>query len=233
MGFGDCQCSCLVCYLFSDSAFSQMERRRQRVKASANSKMEKLETAIERAFVSGKIFEQQRETEGNSITTGRVYIQDETKLHQVMCLAKAFLQEADWLIHPFDPVTFYIADLAEDVLSDPAFEGVLTMPITVTVANKLTKAQRAERAEKVVSVLRSFSSYTGEFADGSWYNVLSVCGYNAMSDTITVAMPYVSEVLRRRHSKQDKPQKPDFVQLTEEEIQRMQAEILVRIMSNM
>ena len=150
-----------------------------------------------------------------------------------MCLAKAFLQEADWLIHPFDPVTFYIADLAEDVLSDPAFEGVLTMPITVTVANKLTKAQRAERAEKVVSVLRSFSSYTGEFADGSWYNVLSVCGYNAMSDTITVAMPYVSEVLRRRHSKQDKPQKADFVQLTEEEIQRMQAEILVRRMSNM
>jgi hypothetical protein len=210
-----------------------MERRRQRVKASANSKMEKLETAIERAFVSGKIFEQQRETEGNSITTGRVYIQDETKLHQVMCLAKAFLQEADWLIHPFDPVTFYIADLAEDVLSDPAFEGVLTMPITVTVANKLTKAQRAERAEKVVSVLRSFSSYTGEFADGSWYNVLSVFGYNAMSDTITVAMPYVSEVLRRRHSKQDKPQKADFVQLTEEEIQRMQAEILVRRMSNM
>ena len=200
-----------------------MERRRQRVKASANSKMEKLETAIKQAFASGKIFEQQRETEGNSITTGRVYIQDETKLHQVMCLAKAFLQEADWLIHPFDPVTFYIADLAEDVLSDPAFEGVLTMPITVTVANKLTKAQRAERAEKVVSVLRSFSSY----------NVLSVCGYNAMSDTITVAMPYVSEVLRRRHSKQDKPQKADFVQLTEEEIQRMQAEILVRRMSNM
>ena len=49
-----------------------MERRRQRVKASAKSKMEKLETAIERAFVSGKIFEQQREAEGNSITTGRV-----------------------------------------------------------------------------------------------------------------------------------------------------------------
>ena len=40
-----------------------MERRRQRVKASAKSKMEKLETAIERAFVSGKIFEQQREAE--------------------------------------------------------------------------------------------------------------------------------------------------------------------------
>ena len=204
-----------------------MERRRQRVKASANSKMEKLETAIEQAFVSGKIFEQQRETEGNSITTGRVYIQDETKLHQVMCLAKAFLQEADWLIHPFEPVTFCVADLAEDVLLDSVFEA---MPIG---AKKLTKAQRAERAEKVVSVLRSFSSYTGEFADGSWYNVLSVFGYNAMSDTITVAMPYVSEVLRRRHSKQDKPQKADFVQLTEEEIQRMQAEILVRIMSNM
>lgn len=208
-----------------------MERRRQRVKASANSKMEKLETAIERAFVSGKIFEQQRETEGNSITTGRVYIQDETKLHQVMCLAKAFLQEADWLIHPFDPVTFYIADLAEDVLSDPAFEGVLTMPIAGT--KKLTKAQRVERAEKVVSVLRGFSSYTGEFADGSWYNVLSVFGYNAMSDTVTVAMPYVSEVLRRRHSKQDKPRKADFMQLTEEEIQRMRSEILVRRMSNM
>ena len=61
-----------------------MERRRQRVKASAKSKMEKLETAIERAFVSGKIFEQQREAEENSTTTGRVYIQDETKLHQVM-----------------------------------------------------------------------------------------------------------------------------------------------------
>lgn len=207
-----------------------MERRRQRVKASAKSKMEKLETAIERAFVSGKIFEQQRETEGNSITTGRVYIQDETKLHQVMCLAKAFLQEADWLIHPFDPVTFYIADLAEDVLSDPAFEGVLTMPIAGT--KKLTKAQRVERAEKVVSVLRSFSSYTGEFADGSWYNVLSVFGYNAMSDTVTVAMPYVSEVLRRRHSKQDKPRKADFVQLTEEEIQRMQAKMFAREMSN-
>lgn len=192
--------------------------------------MEKLETAIERAFVSGKIFEQQRETEGNSITTGRVYIQDETKLHQVMCLAKAFLQEADWLIHPFDPVTFYIADLAEDVLSDPAFEGVLTMPIAGT--KKLTKAQRVERAEKVVSVLRSFSSYTGEFADGSWYNVLSVFGYNAMSDTVTVAMPYVSEVLRRRHSKQDKPRKADFVQLTEEEIQRMQAKMFAREMSN-
>lgn len=208
-----------------------MERRRQRVKASANSKMEKLETAIERAFVSGKIFEQQRETEGNSITTGRVYIQDETKLHQVMCLAKAFLQEADWLIHPFEPVTFYVADLAEDVLLDSVFEGMLTMPIAGT--KKLTKAQRVERAEKVVSVLRGFSSYTGEFADGSWYNVLSVFGYNAMSDTVTVAMPYVSEVLRRRHSKQDKPQKADFVQLTEEEIQRMQAEILVRRMSNM
>lgn len=230
MGVGDCQCSCLVCYLFSDSAFSQMERMRQRVKASANSKMEKLETAIERAFVSGKIFEQQREAEENSTTTGRVYIQDETKLHQVMCLAKAFLQEADWLIHPFEPVTFCVADLAEDVLLDSVFEDVIAMPIG---AKKLTKAQRAERAEKVVSVLRSFSSYTGEFADGSWYNVLSVCGYNAMSDTITVAMPYVSEVLRRRHSKQDKPQKADFVQLTEEEIQRMQAEILVRIMSNM
>lgn len=208
-----------------------MERRRQRVKASANSKMEKFETAIERAFVSGKIFEQQRETEGNSITTGRVYIQDETKLHQVMCLAKAFLQEADWLIHPFDPVTFYIADLAEDVLSDSVFEGMLTMPIAGT--KKLTKAQRVERAEKVVSVLRGFSSYTGEFADGSWYNVLSVFGYNAMSDTVTVAMPYVSEVLRRRHSKQDKPRKADFVQLTEEEIQRMRSEILVRRMSNM
>lgn len=193
--------------------------------------MEKLETAIERAFVSGKIFEQQREAEENSTTTGRVYIQDETKLHQVMCLAKAFLQEADWLIHPFEPVTFYVADLAEDVLLDSVFEGMLTMPIAGT--KKLTKAQRVERAEKVVSVLRSFSSYTGEFADGSWYNVLSVCGYNAMSDTITVAMPYVSEVLRRRHSKQDKPQKADFVQLTEEEIQRMQAEILVRRMSNM
>lgn len=208
-----------------------MERRRQRVKASAKSKMEKLETAIERAFVSGKIFEQQREAEENSTTTGRVYIQDETKLHQVMCLAKAFLQEADWLIHPFEPVTFYVADLAEDVLLDSVFEGMLTMPIAGT--KKLTKAQRVERAEKVVSVLRGFSSYTGEFADGSWYNVLSVCGYNAMSDTITVAMPYVSEVLRRRHSKQDKPQKADFVQLTEEEIQRMQAEILVRRMSNM
>lgn len=208
-----------------------MERRRQRVKASANSKMEKLETAIERAFVSGKIFEQQREAEENSTTTGRVYIQDETKLHQVMCLAKAFLQEADWLIHPFEPVTFYVADLAEDVLLDSVFEGMLTMPIAGT--KKLTKAQRVERAEKVVSVLRGFSSYTGEFADGSWYNVLSVFGYNAMSDTVTVAMPYVSEVLRRRHSKQDKPQKADFVQLTEEEIQRMQAEILVRRMSNM
>ena len=208
-----------------------MERRRQRVKASAKSKMEKLETAIERAFVSGKIFEQQREAEENSTTTGRVYIQDETKLHQVMCLAKAFLQEADWLIHPFEPVTFYVADLAEDVLLDSVFEGMLTMPIAGT--KKLTKAQRVERAEKVVSVLRGFSSYTGEFADGSWYNVLSVCGYNAMSDTITVAMPYVSEVLRRRHSKQDKPQKADFVQLTEEEIQRMHAEILVRRMSNM
>ena len=208
-----------------------MERRRQRVKASAKSKMEKLETAIERAFVSGKIFEQQREAEENSTTTGRVYIQDETKLHQVMCLAKAFLQEADWLIHPFEPVTFYVADLAEDVLLDSVFEGMLTMPIAGT--KKLTKAQRVERAEKVVSVLRVFSSYTGEFADGSWYNVLSVFGYNAMSDTVTVAMPYVSEVLRRRHSKQDKPQKADFVQLTEEEIQRMQAEILVRRMSNM
>lgn len=208
-----------------------MERRRQRVKASAKSKMEKLETAIERAFVSGKIFEQQREAEENSTTTGRVYIQDETKLHQVMCLAKAFLQEADWLIHPFEPVTFYVADLAEDVLLDSVFEGMLTMPIAGT--KKLTKAQRVERAEKVVSVLRGFSSYTGEFADGSWYNVLSVFGYNAMSDTVTVAMPYVSEVLRRRHSKQDKPQKADFVQLTEEEIQRMQAEILVRRMSNM
>ena len=53
-------------------------------------------------------------------------------------------------------------------LSDPVFEYVLAiMPIG---AKKLTKAQRAERAEKVVSVLRSFSSYTGEFADGSWYN---------------------------------------------------------------
>lgn len=208
-----------------------MERRRQRVKASAKSKMEKLETAIERAFVSGKIFEQQREADENSTTTGRVYIQDETKLHQVMCLAKAFLQEADWLIHPFEPVTFYVADLAEDVLLDSVFEGMLTMPIAGT--KKLTKAQRVERAEKVVSVLRGFSSYTGEFADGSWYNVLSVFGYNAMSDTVTVAMPYVSEVLRRRHSKQDKPQKADFVQLTEEEIQRMQAEILVRRMSNM
>ena len=208
-----------------------MERRRQRVKASAKSKMEKLETAIERAFVSGKIFEQQREAEENSTTTGRVYIQDETKLHQVMCLAKAFLQEADWLIHPFEPVTFYVADLAEDVLLDSVFEGMLTMPIAGT--KKLTKAQRVERAEKVVSVLRGFSSYTGEFADGSWYNVLSVFGYNAMSDTVTVAMPYVSEVLRRRHSKQDKPRKADFVQLTEEEIQRMQAEILVRRMSNM
>mgnify|MGYP007011376419 FL=1 len=208
-----------------------MERRRQRVKASAKSKMEKLETAIERAFVSGKIFEQQREAEENSTTTGRVYIQDETKLHQVMCLAKAFLQEADWLIHPFEPVTFYVADLAEDVLLDSVFEGMLTMPIAGT--KKLTKAQRVERAEKVVSVLRGFSSYTGEFADGSWYNVLSVFGYNAMSDTVTVVMPYVSEVLRRRHSKQDKPQKADFVQLTEEEIQRMQAEILVRRMSNM
>lgn len=208
-----------------------MERRRQRVKASAKSKMEKLETAIERAFVSGKIFEQQREAEENSTTTGRVYIQDETKLHQVMCLAKAFLQEADWLIHPFEPVTFYVADLAEDVLLDSVFEGMLTMPIAGT--KKLTKAQRVERAEKVVSVLRGFSSYTGEFADGSWYNVLSVCGYNAMSDTITVAMPYVSEVLRRRHSKQDKPRKADFVQLTEEEIQRMRSEILVRRMSNM
>ena len=176
-----------------------MERRRQRVKASAKSKMEKLETAIERAFVSGKIFEQQREAEENSTTTGRVYIQDETKLHQVMCLAKAFLQEADWLIHPFEPVTFYVADLAEDVLLDSVFEGMLTMPIAGT--KKLTKAQRVERAEKVVSMLRGFSSYTGEFADGSWYNVLSVFGYNAMSDTVTVAMPYVSEVLRRRHSK--------------------------------
>ena len=104
-----------------------------------------------------------------------------------------------------------------------------TMPIG---AKKLTKAQRAERAEKVVSVLRSFSSYTGEFADGSWYNVLSVFGYNAMSDTVTVAMPYVSEVLRRRHSKQDKPQEMDFVQLTEEEIQRMQAKMCAREMSN-
>lgn len=208
-----------------------MERRRQRVKASAKSKMEKLETAIERAFVSGKIFEQQREAEGNSTTTGRVYIQDETKLHQVMCLAKAFLQEADWLIHPFEPVTFYVADLAEDVLLDSVFEGMLTMPIAGT--KKLTKAQRVERAEKVVSMLRGFSSYTGEFADGSWYNVLSVFGYNAMSDTVTVAMPYVSEVLRRRHSKQDKPRKADFVQLTEEEIQRMRSEILVRRMSNM
>lgn len=208
-----------------------MERRRQRVKASAKSKMEKLETAIERAFVSGKIFEQQREAEENSTTTGRVYIQDETKLHQVMCLAKAFLQEADWLIHPFEPVTFYVADLAEDVLLDSVFEGMLTMPIAGT--KKLTKAQRVERAEKVVSVLRGFSSYTGEFADGSWYNVLSVFGYNAMSDTVTVAMPYVSEVLRRRHSKQDKPRKSDFVQLTEEEIQRMRSEILVRRMSNM
>lgn len=208
-----------------------MERRRQRVKASANSKMEKLETAIERAFVSGKIFEQQREAEENSTTTGRVYIQDETKLHQVMCLAKAFLQEADWLIHPFEPVTFYVADLAEDVLLDSVFEGMLTMPIAGT--KKLTKAQRVERAEKVVSMLRGFSSYTGEFADGSWYNVLSVFGYNAMSDTVTVAMPYVSEVLRRRHSKQDKPRKADFVQLTEEEIQRMRSEILVRRMSNM
>ncbi len=208
-----------------------MERRRQRVKASAKSKMEKLETAIERAFVSGKIFEQQREAEENSTTTGRVYIQDETKLHQVMCLAKAFLQEADWLIHPFEPVTFYVADLAEDVLLDSVFEGMLTMPIAGT--KKLTKAQRVERAEKVVSMLRGFSSYTGEFADGSWYNVLSVFGYNAMSDTVTVAMPYVSEVLRRRHSKQDKPRKADFVQLTEEEIQRMRSEILVRRMSNM
>lgn len=208
-----------------------MERRRQRVKASAKSKMEKLETAIERAFVSGKIFEQQREAEENSTTTGRVYIQDETKLHQVMCLAKAFLQEADWLIHPFEPVTFYVADLAEDVLLDSVFEGMLTMPIAGT--KKLTKAQRVERAEKVVSVLRGFSSYTGEFADGSWYNVLSVFGYNAMSDTVTVAMPYVSEVLRRRHSKQDKPRKADFMQLTEEEIQRMRSEILVRRMSNM
>lgn len=208
-----------------------MERRRQRVKASAKSKMEKLETAIERAFVSGKIFEQQREAEENSTTTGRVYIKDETKLHQVMCLAKAFLQEADWLIHPFEPVTFYVADLAEDVLLDSVFEGMLTMPIAGT--KKLTKAQRVERAEKVVSVLRGFSSYTGEFADGSWYNVLSVFGYNAMSDTVTVAMPYVSEVLRRRHSKQDKPRKADFVQLTEEEIQRMRSEILVRRMSNM
>lgn len=208
-----------------------MERRRQRVKASAKSKMEKLETAIELAFVSGKIFEQQREAEENSTTTGRVYIQDETKLHQVMCLAKAFLQEADWLIHPFEPVTFYVADLAEDVLLDSVFEGMLTMPIAGT--KKLTKAQRVERAEKVVSVLRGFSSYTGEFADGSWYNVLSVFGYNAMSDTVTVAMPYVSEVLRRRHSKQDKPRKADFVQLTEEEIQRMRSEILVRRMSNM
>lgn len=207
-----------------------MERRRQRVKASAKSKMEKLETAIERAFVSGKIFEQQREAEENSTTTGRVYIQDETKLHQVMCLAKAFLQEADWLIHPFEPVTFYVADLAEDVLLDSVFEGMLTMPIAGT--KKLTKAQRVERAEKVVSVLRSFSSYTGEFADGSWYNVLSVFGYNAMSDTVTVAMPYVSEVLRRRHSKQDKPRKADFVQLTEEEIQRMQAKMFAREMSN-
>lgn len=206
-----------------------MERRRQRVKASANSKMEKLETAIKQAFASGKIFEQQRETEGNSVTTGRVYIKDETKLHQVMCLAKAFLQEADWIIHPFEPVTFYVADLADDVLSDPVFEYVLAMPIG---AKKLTKAQRAERAEKVVSVLRSFSSYTGEFADGSWYNVLSVFGYNAMSDTVTVAMPYVSEVLRRRHSKQDKPQEMDFVQLTEEEIQRMQAKMFAREMSN-
>lgn len=208
-----------------------MERRRQRVKTSAKSKMEKLETAIERAFVSGKIFEQQREAEENSTTTGRVYIQDETKLHQVMCLAKAFLQEADWLIHPFEPVTFYVADLAEDVLLDSVFEGMLTMPIAGT--KKLTKAQRVERAEKVVSMLRGFSSYTGEFADGSWYNVLSVFGYNAMSDTVTVAMPYVSEVLRRRHSKQDKPRKADFVQLTEEEIQRMRSEILVRRMSNM
>ena len=208
-----------------------MERRRQRVKASAKSKMEKLETAIERAFVSGKIFEQQREAEENSTTTGRVYIQDETKLHQVMCLAKAFLQEADWLIHPFEPVTFYVADLAEDVLLDSVFEGMLTIPIAGT--KKLTKAQRVERAEKVVSVIRGFSSYTGEFADGSWYNVLSVFGYNAMSDTVTVAMPYVSEVLRRRHSKQDKPRKADFVQLTEEEIQRMRSEILVRRMSNM
>lgn len=208
-----------------------MERRRQRVKASAKSKMEKLETAIERAFVSGKIFEQQREAEENSTTTGRVYIQDETKLHQVMCLAKAFLQEADWLIHPFEPVTFYVADLAEDVLLDSVFEGMLTMPIAGT--KKLTRAQRVERAEKVVSMLRGFSSYTGEFADGSWYNVLSVFGYNAMSDTVTVAMPYVSEVLRRRHSKQDKPRKADFVQLTEEEIQRMRSEILVRRMSNM
>lgn len=208
-----------------------MERRRQRVKASAKSNMEKLETAIERAFVSGKIFEQQREAEENSTTTGRVYIQDETKLHQVMCLAKAFLQEADWLIHPFEPVTFYVADLAEDVLLDSVFEGMLTMPIAGT--KKLTKAQRVERAEKVVSMLRGFSSYTGEFADGSWYNVLSVFGYNAMSDTVTVAMPYVSEVLRRRHSKQDKPRKADFVQLTEEEIQRMRSEILVRRMSNM
>ena len=208
-----------------------MERRRQRVKASAKSKMEKLETAIERAFVSGKIFEQQREAEENSTTTGRVYIQDETKLHQVMCLAKAFLQEADWLIHPFEPVTFYVADLAEDVLLDSVFEGMLTIPIAGT--KKLTKAQRVVRAEKVVSVLRGFSSYTGEFADGSWYNVLSVFGYNAMSDTVTVAMPYVSEVLRRRHSKQDKPRKADFVQLTEEEIQRMRSEILVRRMSNM
>lgn len=77
-----------------------------------------------------------------------------------------------------------------------------------------------------------FSSYTGEFADGSWYNVLSVFGYNAMSDTVTVAMPYVSEVLRRRHSKQDKPQEMDFVQLTEEEIQRMQAKMFAREMSN-
>ena len=183
-----------------------------------------LEAAIKQAFASGKIFEQQRETEGNSITTGRVYIKDETKLHQVMCLAKAFLQEADWIIHPFEPVPFYVADLAEDVLSDPAFEGVLAMPIA---------GAKAQRAEKVVSVLCGFSSYTGEFADGSWYKVLSVFGYNAISDTVTVAMPYVSEVLRRRHSKQDKPRKADFVQLTEEEIQRMRAEILVRRMSNM
>lgn len=146
-------------------------------------------------------------------------------------MRKPFLQEADWLIHPFEPVTFYVADLAEDVLLDSVFEGMLTMPIAGT--KKLTKAQRVERAEKVVSVLRSFSSYTGEFADGSWYNVLSVFGYNAMSDTVTVAMPYVSEVLRRRHSKQDKPRKADFVQLTEEEIQRMRSEILVRRMSNM
>lgn len=194
--------------------------------------MEKLETAIERAFVSGKIFEHQREAEqGSSSETGRVYIQDEIKLHQVMCLVKAFLQEADWLTHPFEPVTFYVADLAADVLSDPVFDDVFTMPIG---AKKLTKAQRAERAEKVVSVLRSFSSYTGEFADGSWYRVLSVFGYNAISDTVTVAMPYVSEVLRRRHSKQDKTQKADFVELTEEEIQRMRIELIGRsLLSNM